>query len=159
MSHLSEDGEEKPIAFASCTLSQIEQNYSMIAKEVLAIIFDVKKFHQYLFGQQFTLLTDHKTLTYILGPKRGIPFNWQLVHTILSIVHPSTKEMLMCLPRKTTEEAADRSMEGNQVNRVQMKHTPITASRIREATRGNPVLSCVLPGWTSEENTPEKLQY
>ena len=50
LSHISEDGEEKLIAFASRTLSQSEQNYSMIEKEALAIIFGVKKLHQYFFG-------------------------------------------------------------------------------------------------------------
>ena len=73
LSHLFKDGEEKPIAFASRTISQSEQNYSMIEKDSLAIIFGVKKFRQYLAGQIFTLLTDNKPLTYILGPKRGIP--------------------------------------------------------------------------------------
>ena len=73
LSHPSEDGEKKPIAFSSRTLPQSEQNYSMIEKEALAIIFGVKRFHQYLFGRRFTLLTDHEPLSYILGPKRGIP--------------------------------------------------------------------------------------
>ena len=50
LSHVSEDGEEKPIAFAMRTLFSSEQNCSMIEKEALAIIFGVKKFHQYLFG-------------------------------------------------------------------------------------------------------------
>ena len=73
LSHISENGEEKLIVFASCTPSSTEQNYSMIEKQALTITFGVKKFYQYLFGQRFTLLTERKPLTYILGPKCGIP--------------------------------------------------------------------------------------
>ena len=177
LSHISEDGEDKPIAFASRTLSQSEQNYSMIEKEALAIIFGVKTFHQYLFGRRFTLLTDHKPLTYILGPKRGIPalaasrlqrWSIQLAAYTYDIEYRASKyhgnaDALSRLPRKTTEEADDWSMEGDQVNRVQIERIPITASIIREATRGDPVLSrvlhFVLHGWSAEENTPEELRY
>ena len=121
LSHISEDGEEKPIVFAPRTLSQSEQNYSMIEKEALAIIFSVKKFHQYLFGRRFTLLTDHKPLTYILGPKRGIPalaasrlqrWSIQLAAYTYDIEYRAYKyhgnaDALSRLPRKTIEEADD----------------------------------------------------
>ena len=45
ISHVLPDGLEKPIAFASRTLSDSEQNYSQIDKEALALIFGVHKFH------------------------------------------------------------------------------------------------------------------
>lgn len=32
-----------------------------------AIVFGIKKYHQYLFGRRFTLLTDHRPLTLLLG--------------------------------------------------------------------------------------------
>ena len=72
ISHVLPNGNEKPIAFVSTTLSPTEHNYAQIEKEAVALIFGVKKFHQYLYGQKFTLVTDHKTLLASLGPKKGI---------------------------------------------------------------------------------------
>uniref|UniRef100_H2ZXJ5 ribonuclease H n=1 Tax=Latimeria chalumnae TaxID=7897 RepID=H2ZXJ5_LATCH len=73
ISHVMANGEECPITFASWTLISSERGYVQIEKETLAIIFGVKKFHKYLYGCKFTLITDHKPLMEILGPKVVVP--------------------------------------------------------------------------------------
>jgi hypothetical protein len=51
-----------------------EMNYSQIEKEGLAII-GLQKFHQYIYGRQFTLLIDHKhLLCYLDEHKRNSSF-------------------------------------------------------------------------------------
>ena len=57
LSHRLLNGSEKPIAFASCTLSPTEKKYAQVEKEGLACVFGIKRFHSYLFGRPFTLVT------------------------------------------------------------------------------------------------------
>ena len=73
ISHVMPDSSERPIAYGSRILSTSEQNYSQLEKEALAIIFGIKKFHKFLYGRPFTLVTDHKPLVIILGPRSPVP--------------------------------------------------------------------------------------
>ena len=66
------DGTEKPIAFASRTMSTAEKKYSQLDKEGLAMVYAVKKFHQFLYGRHFTIYTDHKPLLGIFRAERAI---------------------------------------------------------------------------------------
>lgn len=73
LSHTLKDGSERPVTFASWTLNDAEKNDSQIDKEALALVWGVKKFHAYLYGKRFTLVTDHQPLLSIFSPKKGIP--------------------------------------------------------------------------------------
>ena len=73
LSHRLSDGTERPIAFASRSLADAERRYVQIDREALALLFGVKKFHQYLSGRAFTILTDHKSLVSLLGENKGVP--------------------------------------------------------------------------------------
>ena len=73
LSHIMPDGTEKPICFASKFLSKSQESYSQIDKEALAIVLAVEKFHYYLLGRKFSLITDHKPLVHIFCPDKAIP--------------------------------------------------------------------------------------
>ena len=73
LSHKMSDGSDRPIGFTSRTLSSAEKGYSQIEKEGLSCVFGVKKFHNYLYGHSFTLITDHKPLLGLLKEHQAIP--------------------------------------------------------------------------------------
>ena len=54
LSHRMPDG---PIGYASRTLTHSERNYSQLEKEGLSCIFGIKRFHDYVFGRPFQLIT------------------------------------------------------------------------------------------------------
>jgi len=74
-----QEGKERPIAFGSRTLNEAESRYSTTEKEALAIIWSVQKYKSYLYGHKFTLVTDHKPLTFIkTSTKNSKILRWRL---------------------------------------------------------------------------------
>lgn len=51
-------GDDKPIVFASSTLSNAEKKYSNLERENIAIVFALKKFYKYIFGREVIIITD-----------------------------------------------------------------------------------------------------
>jgi len=68
------------IAYASRALKTHEKNYSTIEKEALAIVFAIKHFRHYVFGQKIKLYTDHKPLIWLMTHKdtSGRLIRWAL---------------------------------------------------------------------------------
>lgn len=173
LSQVEADGAERPISFASRTLNSAEKNYSQIQKEATAIIFGVRRYHQYLYGRSvpFTLRTDHKPLISIFGPHRGIPevtanrlqryaiflsgYNYTIEY-IRSADNSADFLSRASLPEECATEVRpgggvrtdDRA---SYVNFVVEGSLPITLRELREETNKDIVLSkvikCVLNGW------------
>ena len=168
LSHIMEDGQERPIMCTSRTLNPAEKNYSQLEKEALAIVSAVKKFHNFLYGRHFTIQSDHKPLSFLFHEEKGIPQHissrlqrWALTLSAYRYTiqykagkHLCNADALSRLPRPVT--AADPGAPAEWELLVNhLSATCVTASHIKDWTSKDPVLSQVvrfiLTGW------PEKL--
>lgn len=164
LAHVMENGQERPIAYASRTLNPAEKRYSQLDKEALAIVAGVKKFHDYLYGRHFTILSDHKPLSFLFREDKGVPLlasarvqRWALTLSAYnySIQYKPGKQLgnadaLSRLPRPITTPTHN-CVPADLVNLVQhLASTCICASNIREWTRRDPVLRFLQSGWPEQ---------
>ena len=61
------EGREVAIAYAGRDFNQAERNYSATEREALAVIDGIKRFQPYLYGQKFTIHTDHNALKWLMS--------------------------------------------------------------------------------------------
>lgn len=172
ISHTYQDGTERPIAFTSRTLTPSERNYAQLEKEALSLIFGIKKFHQYLYGRYFTLVTDHKPLTAILGPKKGIPSlaaarlqRWALLLSAYTYdvkfkptdAHGNADGLSRLPLNSGTQDSTDAS---SLFNIGQVQALPVTFDEVKTHTYRDPILKTVsdyvVNGWP--EKVPKELQ-
>src|SRR5665811_1046339 len=59
------NGEEKVISYGSKSLSKGERNLHPCEKELLAILWALNKFRDYLFMEKFSIITDNQALKYL----------------------------------------------------------------------------------------------
>ncbi|XP_039307927.1 uncharacterized protein K02A2.6-like [Solenopsis invicta] len=52
--------EGRPVAYASRGLNETEKKYAVIEKEMLSIVYATQRFHNYIYGRQIKVITDHK---------------------------------------------------------------------------------------------------
>ena len=133
------------------------------AKEALAIIYGVKRFHEYLYDRKFTIFSYRKPLMYIFSKDKNIPRmvschiqRWAIllnVYDYLICYRPEQDligaDALSRLPVSSllerTPDPGDYILLLNVVNQ-----SPVTASKIRYWTNKDPeldkVYSCVEHG-------------
>ncbi|XP_078253747.1 ER membrane protein complex subunit 2 isoform X1 [Rhinoraja longicauda] len=168
--HKMPTGEERPIAFSSRTLSAAEKKYSQIEKEGLALIFGVKKFHQYLWGRKFKLVTDHKPLLTLFGEHKSLPTmaaariqRWAIILSAYdyhieycaSGKHGNA-DGLSRVPLPDTNDAGTTAITDSVYTLLteHLEQAPLNADQVARATRTDNVLSKVLKfvmdGWPAE---------
>ena len=154
---------EKPLAYASRTLTPTQQRYAQIEKETLAIVHGVQKFHQYIYGRTTDVETDHKPLQHILNkPLHEAPLRLQKMMLVLQrydlkvkCVPGSELSVADALSRAYLEETNESLIPDLEVNEVQLTaRLPISQERYSEfqqATAADPTLKAlstvVQHGW------------
>ncbi|XP_064472856.1 uncharacterized protein K02A2.6-like [Ornithodoros turicata] len=174
LSHKFPDGTTRPIAYASRTLTKAEQGYSQLEREALALVFGFGKFHYYLYGRSFTLITDHKPLQTIFGPKTGIPTvaaarlqRWAVTlaayrYTLL-YKEASKNVEADCLSRMPLTYECNETADVEMFYTLRLDTMPLRSSDIARETGLDPtscrVREMVMRGWPSSLKDPELKPY
>ncbi|RVW89451.1 Retrovirus-related Pol polyprotein from transposon 17.6 [Vitis vinifera] len=64
-----EDGKPYVVYYASKTLNDAQKNYTTTENELLAMVFALDKFKNYLLGTSIVIFTDHSALKYLFNKK------------------------------------------------------------------------------------------
>lgn len=152
-----------------------EKNYSQLDKEGLAVIFGIKRFHKYIYGRKFTIVTDHKPLLSLFSEMKAVPQmaslriqRWAVTlrayeYTIMykEGKHHNNADALSRLPLSET------SVQDGPEERVLMIEssdiTLVSADQVKAWTDKDPVLSrvreMVHQGWPLELEGSEFAPY
>ena len=131
-------------------MSDTERRYSQTEKEALAILWACERFHAYLYGAEFELMTDHKPLECIFSPKsktcarierlllRMQPYKFSVKYI------PGPKNIADSLSRllHPTSNLKEKSQTDEYVKWVAQESTPValTTREIESASEEDPEL-------------------
>ena len=144
ISHILPSGKEKPIAYASRTLSKSERNYAQIEKEALCTqhYFRSEEVSPIFVRKKISFSYRPQTVNHIEGPKSGIPTlaaarlqRWVL----LLAAHQYDTEYRLnadCLSRLPihSDKANEEVDEVRIINLLQIESFPMNVDRVRRAT-------------------------
>ena len=111
--------EHGPVAFASKAMNETQCRYAQIEKELLAVVFACKRFHQYVYGKHIKIESDHKPLEAIFkkplsqAPSRLQKMLMQLQAYDITLVYKKGAEMYIAdaLSRANPPDITDEQFE------------------------------------------------
>ena len=151
----------EPVAFASKSLSETEQRYANIERELLAVVFPCERFKTYVLSRDFTVESDHKPLEMIAlknlvaAPPRLQRMLLRLQHFNCTIKYRPGKEMLLADALSRLPSPANTTIELD----MRIDHHGFTTERIKQIsveTATDPILAIVhnftQDGWPTRRN-------
>ena len=131
--------DDHPLAYASKSLTNTQQQYAQIEKEMLAVVFGCIRFHGYIYGvPNVTVESDHKPLESILKkPLCQAPLRLQkMIMTVqkysLNVVYRPGKELVLAdtLSRAFLQDDDDSLEEKFEVNTLSV--IPMSDNKLTE---------------------------
>nr|KAG5700576.1 hypothetical protein BaRGS_015372 [Batillaria attramentaria] len=164
---IQDNGQRRPVAYASRSLAPAETRYATIEKEALAAAWAVERFHDYLMGMEFTIETDHKPLVPLLGsteiskmPPRIQRFRLRLMSYQPKLIHVAGKQQITAdtlsrAPAKTPDAADLMSIQDVSAYTQQtIQFLPASQQKLQEIQKKqhadaetHQVIEYCLKGW------------
>ena len=161
--------DSRVVAFASRSLTDTEKNYAQIEKELLAVVFSLEKFDQYVYGRRVTVETDHKPLLPIMkkallqAPKRLQRMLLQLQRYDISLVYRRGTDMHLAdtLSRAPIQAAQEEQssfqkeleMICSVSNGIENQQLEEIRQKTEEDTTLQAVIEIVQSGWPEEKRS------
>ncbi|XP_031359175.1 uncharacterized protein K02A2.6-like [Photinus pyralis] len=165
--------DNQPCAYASRAMTTTQQNYAQIEKELLAIVFGVNKFHQYVYGTKFIVETDHKPLIAIFKkPLNACPARLQRMLLSLQkyqihLIYKPGKDLIIAdtLSRANSSKTFDDNLDLEAQVCLIQKKLIITDNRVaqlvKEVSKDEELQSIkkyVVNGWPSISKIPSNIK-
>ena len=144
---------DRVVAYASKSLTAVEQRYSQTEREALAVAWGCNHFRLYLLGAHFTVLTDHKPLVSIFNKPGSNPpariANWifKLQNYDYTVIYrPGENNPADYLSRHTNEQTPSDHVVSSSaecyVHFIATHAVPkaLTLDEIKEATKADSTL-------------------
>ena len=118
----------KPIAFASKSLSEAEQRYSNIERELLGVVWAIQHFNHYTFANKINIISDHKPLQPLFSGKALTSCSPRTARLLLKIIDRDVRffyqqgpsmhlaDPLSRLSTHNTEDGNKEEVQGLKVN-------------------------------------------